>query len=62
MNNPKPPEQLAEEYTNRCIEAHPRHFPEWSKTDVEIAWYEGYSARDEEVAKLKQEIARLRGA
>jgi hypothetical protein len=55
--NKKIPEQLAEEYVNRQIDAHPRKFPEWSKADVEIAWYDGYQAREEEVAELKAKVS-----
>lgn len=57
MSDKKTPEQLAEEYVNRQIDAHPRKFPEWSKADVEIAWHDGYQARDEEVAQLKEMVA-----
>jgi hypothetical protein len=59
MSKSKPPEQLAEEYVELQIKAHPRHFPEWSSTDIEIAWYAGYEARDEEVENLKRQIERL---
>jgi hypothetical protein len=55
----KTPIQLAEEYVELQIKAHPRHFPEWSSTDIEIAWYAGYEARDEEVENLKRQIERL---
>lgn len=59
MTTTKHPAQLAEEYVNSQIEAHPRQFPEWSSTDVEIAWYAGYEAREEEVTALKQRIKEL---
>lgn len=52
----KVPEQLAEEYVNQF-----NRDAEWSATDVEIAWYDGFCTRDEEVENLKRQIEQLSG-
>lgn len=50
----KEPELLAEEYVNQF-----NREAEWSATDVEIAWYDGYETGAREVETLKERIREL---